>query len=43
MEPRPKWNKYVLAAKTILFHFRRGSVLKIKHQNILEFFEIILF
>jgi len=23
MEPRLKWNKIVLAAKTILFHFRR--------------------
>jgi len=27
-EPRLKWNKIVLAAKTILFHLRRGSVLK---------------
>jgi len=28
MEPRLKWNKIILAAKIILFHFRRGSVLK---------------
>jgi len=28
MEPRLKRNTIVLAAKTILFHFRRGSVLK---------------
>ena len=28
MEPRLKWNKIALAAKTILFHFRRGSMLK---------------
>jgi len=28
----------ILAAKTILFHFRRGSMLKIKHQNSLELF-----
>jgi len=28
MEPRLKWNNIVLAAKTFLFHFRRGSVLK---------------
>ena len=27
-EPRLKWNKNVLAAKTFLFHFRRDSVLK---------------
>jgi len=27
-DPRLKWNKIVLAAKIILFHFRRGSVLK---------------
>jgi len=27
-EPRLKWNEIILAAKTILFHFRRGSVLK---------------
>jgi len=27
-EPRLKWNTIVLAAKMILFHFRRGSVLK---------------
>ena len=25
---RLKWNKIILAAKTILFHFGRGSVLK---------------
>jgi len=24
MEPRLKWNKIVLAAKTFLFYFRRG-------------------
>jgi len=23
-----KWNKIILAAKTILFHFRRGCMLK---------------
>jgi len=28
MEPRLKLNKIILAAKIILFHFRRGSVLK---------------
>jgi len=28
MEPRLKRNKIILAAKIILFHFRRGSVLK---------------
>jgi len=28
MEPRPQGNTIVLAAKTILFHFRRGFVLK---------------
>jgi len=28
IEPRLKWNKTVLAAKIILFHFRRGSMLK---------------
>jgi len=28
MEPRLKRNKVILAAKTILFHFRRGSMLK---------------
>jgi len=28
MEPRLNWNKNVLAAKTILFHFRCGSMLK---------------
>jgi len=28
MEPRLKWNRIILAAKTILFHFRRGSMLK---------------
>jgi len=28
MEPRLKLNKIVLAAKIILCHFRRGSVLK---------------
>ena len=25
---RLKWNKIILAAKTILFHFRSGSMLK---------------
>jgi len=25
MEPRLKWNKIILAAKIIWFHFRRGS------------------
>ena len=25
MEPRLKWSKIILAAKTILFHLRRGS------------------
>ena len=34
MEPRRKGNKIILAAKTILFHFRRGS--KIEHWNILN-------
>jgi len=28
MEPRLKWNKIILAAKIILFQFRRGSMLK---------------
>ena len=28
MESRLEWNKIILAAKIILFHFRRGSVLK---------------
>jgi len=28
MEPRLKWNKIILAAKIILFHFRRSFVLK---------------
>ena len=28
MEPRLKWNKVILAAKIIVFHFRRGSMLK---------------
>jgi len=28
MKPRLKLNKNVLAAKTILFHFRRGSMSK---------------
>jgi len=28
MEPRLKRNKIILEAKTILFHFRRGSSLK---------------
>jgi len=28
MEPRLKWNKIILAAKTILFHFRCGSMSK---------------
>jgi len=28
MEPRLKWNKIVLAAKTILFRLRRDSMLK---------------
>jgi len=28
MEPRVKWNKMILAAKIILFHFIGGSVLK---------------
>jgi len=28
MEPRMKWNKIVLAAKTFFFHLGRGSVLK---------------
>ena len=32
MQPRLKWNKIILAAKIILFHFKRdsmyGSVLK---------------
>jgi len=27
-EPRLKWNKIILDAKIILFHFRRGFVLK---------------
>ena len=29
MEPRMKWNKIILAAKIILFHLRRGSMLKL--------------
>jgi len=28
MGPHVQWNDIVLAAKTILFHFRRGSMLK---------------
>jgi len=28
MEPRLKWNKIVLAAETIVFHFGRGSMFK---------------
>jgi len=28
MELRLKWNKIISAAKIILFHFRRGSMLK---------------
>jgi len=28
MEPRLKRNKMILDAKIILFHFRRGSILK---------------
>jgi len=28
MEPRLKLNEIILAVKTILFHFRRGSMLK---------------
>ena len=28
MEPRLNWNKIILAAKIILFPFRRGSMLK---------------
>jgi len=28
MERRLKWNKIILAAKIILFYFKRGSVLK---------------
>jgi len=28
METRLKWNEIILAAKIILFHFRRGSMLK---------------
>jgi len=28
MEPRLKWNKIILVAKIILFHFIGGSVLK---------------
>jgi len=28
MEPRLKCNKIILDAKIILFHFRRGSMLK---------------
>ena len=28
MEPRLKYNKIIFAAKIILFHFKRGSVLK---------------
>ena len=26
MEPRLKWNEIILAAKLILFQFRRGSI-----------------
>jgi len=26
MEPHLKWNKIILAAKIILFHFRRGFI-----------------
>jgi len=39
-EPRLKWNKTILADKTILFHVRRGSMLK---WNIVKFLKIILF
>jgi len=28
MGPRVKWNKIIFAAKTISFHFTRGSMLK---------------
>jgi len=28
MEPSLKWNKIILEAKIILFHFRGGSILK---------------
>jgi len=28
MEPRLKWNKIILAANAILFHFRRSFKLK---------------
>jgi len=30
MEPRPKWNKNVLVAKTFVYHFRHDCTLK-KH------------
>jgi len=42
MEARLKWSKIILAAKTILFHFRRRSMSKL-NWNILQFFKIILF
>ena len=38
MEPPVKCNKIILAAKIILFHFRRGSMFK----KTLKFFKIIL-
>ena len=28
VEPRLNWNLIILAAKAILFHFKRGSMLK---------------
>ena len=33
MKPRLKWNKIILAAEIILFHFRCGSVLKWNYFN----------
>jgi len=42
MEPRLKWNKNVLTAKAILFHFKTWFHAKIK-QDILKFFKMILF
>jgi len=42
MEPRLKWNKIVLAAKIILFHFRRDVTSEMKYKNILAA-KIILF
>jgi len=47
IEPRMKWNKNVLAAKTFLFHFIHGSMLKEYTKTILkslkDFYAVKLF